>query len=109
MLSIAELGARVRRLRKEQGLSGTALAEKAGMSRNTLSSFERGQGNLEMSRFLALARALKVGVELLPERALDAVSADLAGRSLTAVQRLVASRRPAARGDDADPADEASL
>jgi transcriptional regulator with XRE-family HTH domain len=48
------------RLRKERGISLTALAERAGISKSTLSSLEAGQANPTISTLWALADALEV-------------------------------------------------
>ncbi len=48
------------RLRKERGFSLTGLAERAGISKSTLSSLEAGQANPTISTLWALADALEV-------------------------------------------------
>ena len=52
-----ELGDRVRKVRKGKGLSQTELAERAGLSRPTVSTFERGN-DVSVDSFLSILRAL---------------------------------------------------
>ena len=53
-------GKRVRRLRKQAGLSQEGLAEAAGLHRTYVSSIERGQRNVGLDNIVRLARALQV-------------------------------------------------
>lgn len=52
-----ELGRRVRRRRVERGLNQTELAERAGVTRRTVSTVENG-GGCSLRTFVALLRAL---------------------------------------------------
>ena len=55
---IEEIGDRLRTLRKHNGLSQQALAEKAGISYKYLGEIERGQVNLSLEIFMKIAEAL---------------------------------------------------
>lgn len=64
-----QIGEGIRALRHERGMSLSALAAKAGMSKGYLSQVERGQGKRPgMDIALALARALGVPAEELFSR-----------------------------------------
>src|ERR687884_284310 len=54
---LAELGPRLRRLRERRGLTLTALAEKTGISKSTLSRLESGQRRPSLELLLPLAEA----------------------------------------------------
>jgi len=53
----ALLGSRLRASRKSRGLSQTELAERAGLSRPTVSTLERGN-DVSLDTFLSVLRAL---------------------------------------------------
>ncbi len=57
MIALAE---NIKRLREEKGLSLTKLAEKAGISKSTLSPLEAGRTNPTISTLWAIADALDV-------------------------------------------------
>ena|SRR5829696_1593444 len=59
------IGQRVRALREEQGLSGAALARKAGLTRNTVSRIELGHHTPSAATVEKIANALGVGVDKL--------------------------------------------
>lgn len=64
---LARLGARVRALRLEAGLTVTALAERSGLSPRFVKQLESGQGNISIARLLDVATALGRAVpELIP-------------------------------------------
>jgi transcriptional regulator with XRE-family HTH domain len=54
------VGANVRRLRKERGLSQEALAGEAGLAMRHLGRIERGEGNPTVAVLAKLAEALGV-------------------------------------------------
>jgi transcriptional regulator with XRE-family HTH domain len=56
--SPAELGALVRRLRLEQGLSVDAFAKRAGLSPATVEALELGDSEFELDELLAIGRGL---------------------------------------------------
>ena len=55
-------GRTIRRLRRQRGLSQEALAERAGMHLNHLSSIERGERNPGLLSVLKIARALDLPI-----------------------------------------------
>lgn len=57
---LARLAGRVRRLRKERGLTALALAERAGLSLRFVAQLEAGQANIAVLRLEAVARVLGV-------------------------------------------------
>jgi transcriptional regulator with XRE-family HTH domain len=62
----AILGANLRRLRKARGLTQEALADEAGINKNTPSAIERGRYAATVDVIEKLARALEVDeIELL--------------------------------------------
>jgi XRE family transcriptional regulator, aerobic/anaerobic benzoate catabolism transcriptional regulator len=79
------VGAAVRRLREQRGLSRRALSEKSGVSERFLADLEAGSGNISVARFGEVARALGTSAgSLLTEaegRVPYAASALLAGLS----------------------------
>ena len=60
--ALKRLGARVRQLRAEQGLSQEALADATGFGRSYMSGVERGVRNPSALQLLRLAKALRVTV-----------------------------------------------
>jgi transcriptional regulator with XRE-family HTH domain len=66
---LRDLGQRLRAQRKRLGVSLTATAEAAGMSRVTLHRIERGEASVAMGAWLAAISALGLSVELLDPRA----------------------------------------
>jgi transcriptional regulator with XRE-family HTH domain len=56
----AKVGARIRELRQERGMSIAALAEAAGLSKGHMSSVERGLVLITVGTVVATARALDV-------------------------------------------------
>ena len=61
MSDAAVVGRNVRRLRTERHLSLGALADRAGLAKQTLANLESGRGNPTIETLLAVARALGVG------------------------------------------------
>lgn len=65
----AQLGERIRKLRKQAGLTQKELAERSGIGRVTLSRLERGDHSPRYGTLVALAEALGVSVtDLLVDR-----------------------------------------
>jgi len=62
-LSILErFGNRVREMRKSQGLSQEAFADKCGLDRTYISGIERGKRNVALCNVEVIARALGVSI-----------------------------------------------
>jgi transcriptional regulator with XRE-family HTH domain len=61
MSDVGVVGRNVRRLRTERQLSLGALADRAGLAKQTLANLESGNGNPTIETLLAVARALGVG------------------------------------------------
>lgn len=53
-----DFGARVRELRRQQGLSQEALAHAAGLDRSYVGQVERGERNVSLDNILRIADAL---------------------------------------------------
>ncbi|MOA34323.1 HTH-type transcriptional regulator SinR [compost metagenome] len=56
------VGARIRALRKEQGLSQEALGEKGGFHFSYIGQIERGEKNISLQSLAKVASALEVSV-----------------------------------------------
>jgi len=63
ILTNAEIGEKLKNLRKKAGYTQERLAEVIGVSRNQLQKYERGQDALSPERFQQLAAALSVPVQ----------------------------------------------
>ena len=63
----AAFGARVRKLREEQGWSQMSFADEAGMHFTMISSVERGERNVSLVTIVRLAQGLKVDPGILVE------------------------------------------
>ncbi len=59
---LPRVGARVRQLREDRGLTQAALARRSGVSLRFLADVERGAGNASLMRLAELARALEVSL-----------------------------------------------
>lgn len=98
---LARIAARVRRLRKERGLTARALAELAGVSLRFVALLEAGQANIAILRLAQVARALDVTVTALvtgpPEDGVDGgdprarLAALVDGRSAAELERCIAA------------------
>jgi HTH-type transcriptional regulator/antitoxin HipB len=66
MKNVRALGARVKQLRTEEGLSQQQLAERAFVSRKWLMDFEGGKSTVEANKVLDVLQALGYEVELRP-------------------------------------------
>ncbi|NUT61795.1 MULTISPECIES: helix-turn-helix transcriptional regulator [unclassified Herbaspirillum] len=79
MTTLVDIGHRIRIARKARGMTAIALAELAGMHRNTLLALETGRGNIELVKLLALCEALDLDLLLLPRQAAPLRAADAQG------------------------------
>ena len=59
---LERFGNRVRELRKAQGISQEAFADKCGLNRTYISGIERGKRNVALCNIEAIARALGVSL-----------------------------------------------
>jgi transcriptional regulator with XRE-family HTH domain len=57
---LKKIGARIRQLRTERGLSQEALAFEADVAVNSIATIERGEANPSIAVLLTIARVLKV-------------------------------------------------
>ena len=64
---LKRVGARIRKVRLEKGLSQEALALAAGLDRSYVGGVERGERNIAVVNLMRLARALAVPVSTLLE------------------------------------------
>lgn len=64
-MGVEELGAAIRHLRRQQGLSQQALAERSGLSRNFVAQIERGESAPTVATLSRLAAALQTPVAAL--------------------------------------------
>ena len=84
--------------RKLRGLAQAQLADRAGISRDTLARLEGGDGGVSVENLLRILRALGV-LDALP-RALDPYETDLGRmRSLERLPQRVRTRDLSGRGD----------
>lgn len=65
MQEIKELGKKIKKIRKERGLTLMELAEKSGVSQGYLSRIENGRHDPTFSVLLQIARALQIQVSML--------------------------------------------
>lgn len=64
---LKKFGERVRKLRKEKGMSQEQLADAAGIERSYMGTIERGERNPTLLKVHNIAKALKVSAgQLLP-------------------------------------------
>jgi transcriptional regulator with XRE-family HTH domain len=59
---LERFGNRVRELRKTQGLSQEAFADKCGLDRTYISGIERGKRNVALCNIEAVARAFEISI-----------------------------------------------
>ena len=59
----AQLGERIAKLRKEQGITQVQLAERLGVSQQTITAYEVGRRRIQVSALPVIAQALGVGIE----------------------------------------------
>jgi transcriptional regulator with XRE-family HTH domain len=96
MTSLADIGKLIRQTRKAQGLSGLALAERAGISRNTLGALEAGRGNVELNTLISLLDSLGLEMQFVPLQVADLTRVGADTRT-TGLQDEVSRLMPAAR------------
>ena len=96
MSTIAAIGQLLRQTRKTQGLSASALAARAGISRNTLGALEAGHGNVELTTLLALLDSLGLEMQFVPLLVADLTRGG-ADTRMTGLQDEVSRLMPAAR------------
>lgn len=58
--ALKKIGARIREIRTERGLSQEALAFESGVAVNSIATIERGEANPSVAVLLSIARVLKV-------------------------------------------------
>lgn len=96
---LGRIATRVRRLRKERGLTARSLAELAGVSLRFVAQLEAGQANIAVLRLESIARALGVTVaalvvdEAAPDGAdgRDRLARLVDGRSTAELERCIAA------------------
>ena len=59
---LERFGNRVRELRKSQGISQEAFADKCGLNRTYISGIERGKRNVALCNIEAIARAFGISI-----------------------------------------------
>lgn len=64
---LERFGNRVRELRKAQGISQEAFADKCGLNRTYISGIERGNRNVALCNIEAIARAFGISISQLTE------------------------------------------
>jgi XRE family aerobic/anaerobic benzoate catabolism transcriptional regulator len=69
---LSSLGARVRRLRADRGLTSREVAERSGLSLRFYGQLENGSANIAFTRLAAVAHALEVPLSRLVDDAADA-------------------------------------
>ncbi|MEU1971820.1 XRE family transcriptional regulator [Microbacterium sp. NPDC019599] len=85
--SLSDVGSRLRRLRKQQGMSARALADALGISPSAVSQIERGVLNPSVSRLIAITDALGVPLAAVFDARDDVVAEVAATASGFALQR----------------------
>ncbi len=96
---LAAVGARVRSLREERGLSRRQLSERSGVSERFLAQLEVGDGNISLARFAEVAGALGLspaellaGAELAPRPLAPVALLGVRGAGKSTVGAALASR-----------------
>jgi len=84
---LAELGQRIKSIRKDKKLSRRRVAEVSDVSQRFLSQFEAGEGNISVARLLSLCEALGVS--------LGGVVSDRSDSRVIQIQAALASAGPA--------------
>lgn len=58
-ISLTKFGNKIRKLRKEKGISQEQLAIEAGIERSYMGAIERGERNPSLDKVVSIAKALK--------------------------------------------------
>jgi transcriptional regulator with XRE-family HTH domain len=95
-MSAAWFAGRLRELRTEVGLTQVQLAEKAGVKRDAVARWERGNREPSWSNVVALADALGVSTEAFRQEPVSAPE-PRRGRPRKAAQEPAAPKRPRGR------------
>lgn len=66
-VTVAELGARIREIRKSQGVSQETLAGLAGTGQRYISELERGKATARIGEMMKILNALGAGVYVLSQ------------------------------------------
>lgn len=82
-----ELGAQIRKLRTEQGLSQDALAERVFVSRQSVSNWETGRTYPDLKSLLLLSEAFGVSLDTLVKGDFETMKQEIDGQELAAFQR----------------------
>lgn len=91
-----EIGARLRKMRNENGLTQDQLAEKLGVSKRTVGNYESGASDAPASHLSIVARDLGFDVPYI----LSGVRSTLAGDSLTDVENALVRKYRSIPEDD---------
>ena len=60
----AHIGAQIKRVRKQRGLTQVELAERLGTTASDISDIERGQKSCSIDRYVAIAKELSAKLEI---------------------------------------------
>lgn len=93
ILTNAEIGEKLKNLRKKASYTQERLAEVIGVSRNQLQKYERGQDALSPERFQQLANALSVPVQEFFIDGEDALPLDTSERLLLDSYRAIPNKK----------------
>lgn len=109
MTALHKIGASLRTYRKRQGLTGSELAQRSGIHRNTLSALENGHGNVELNTLLAVCEQLGLDLSLIPSKLATIVEGSVTLPSLPQIQRTTFSRSVPSEVGKNDSAPTSSL
>lgn len=62
---LKKLGEKIRKLRKQKGISQEALADEAGIERSYMGAIERGERNPSYDKLISIAKALNISLSVL--------------------------------------------
>ena len=86
-MDVKNIGKNIATLRKDRGMTQTALAAELKISNKTVSKWESGQGYPEISQLPSLAQFFNVSIDSLMTERKDGIA--IAGNILTDVVKLV--------------------